>query len=72
MKPVFPDIPESIPHGDMPGDKVVIGAACNRFSTFLTEKNIPHSYVQGKGEHDLLYWDEHLEEAFRFLAGGAG
>ena len=26
MKPVFPDIPESIPHGDMPGDKVVIGA----------------------------------------------
>lgn len=25
MKPVFPEIPADIPHGDMPGDKVVIG-----------------------------------------------
>ncbi len=50
-------------------EDALVGAACNRFSAFLRDNNIPHSYVQGRGEHDLLYWDEHLEEAFRFLSG---
>ena len=50
-------------------EDALVGAACDRFSAFLDEKKIPHPYVRGQGGHDLIYWDEHLEEAFRFLAG---
>ena len=36
-----------------------------------TEKNgAPLVWEDGEGEHDLIYWDEHLESAFRFLASG--
>ena len=27
------------------------------------------AWESGPGEHDLIYWDRHLENAFRFLAG---
>ena len=26
-------------------------------------------WEDGPGDHDLMYWDAHLESAFRFLAG---
>jgi len=48
----------------------LVGDACRRFDAFLTERKVPHTFVRGRGEHDLMYWDAHLEEAFRFLADG--
>ena len=49
-------------------DDPLVVKACKHFSGFLTAKGVAHTFVGGKGEHDLIYWDKHLEEAFRFLA----
>lgn len=50
-------------------EDLLVRDACKRFDAFLTENKVPHQAVFGHGEHDYLYWDAHLEEAFRFLRG---
>lgn len=49
-------------------EDLLVRGACAHFSAFLRGKGVRHTFVGGKGGHDLIYWDEHLEEAFRFLA----
>ena len=53
-------------------DDLLVGESCERFSGFLREKGVAHTFVRGRGEHDLPYWDARLEEGFRFLRGEAG
>ncbi len=43
--------------------------ACEHFRGFLKELGVPLSYDGGDGLHDIPYWDEHLENCFRFLKG---
>ncbi len=50
-------------------EDLAVRDACRRFDAFLAENRVPHQAVFGHGEHDYLYWDAHLEEAFRFLRG---
>lgn len=33
----------------------------------LTDLNIPHSYQEFEGGHEWSYWQEHVEETFRFF-----
>ena len=53
-------------------EDVVVRDACRRFDAFLNKKQVPHQAVYGHGGHDYIYWDEHLEEVFRFLRGNPG
>ena len=48
---------------------MLVRDACADFSQFLTSRAIDHIFIRGRGEHDLIYWDAHLEEAFQFLMG---
>ena len=50
-------------------EDTLVGPACEHFSAYLTGLGIAHDFVRGHGGHDLMYWDEHLEEGFRFLRG---
>ena len=50
-------------------EDTLVGPACEHFSAYLTSLGIAHDFVRGHGGHDLMYWDEHLEEGFRFLRG---
>lgn len=47
----------------------LVGDACASFRETLCRAGAPPVWEDGPGEHDLMYWDEHLESAFRFLAG---
>ena len=53
-------------------EDLLVRDACRRFDAFLAENRVPHQAVFGPGEHDYLFWDAHLEEAFRFLRGNPG
>lgn len=46
----------------------LVGAACSRFRDTLLSAGAKLAWEDGPGEHDLVYWDRHLESAFRFLA----
>ena len=48
-------------------EDALVRDACTHFSGYLNQKGIKHTFVRGHGEHDLIYWDARLEEAFRFL-----
>ena len=48
-------------------DDGLVGEECVRFSRFLRDRRVDHAFIRGPGEHDLIYWDAHLEEAFQFL-----
>lgn len=41
--------------------------ACVNFKDYLAEQNVPLTYVEGDGEHDIPYWDGQLEDSFAFL-----
>lgn len=47
----------------------LVGDACAHFREALHRAGAGLSWEGGPGEHDLMYWDRHLESAFRFLAG---
>ena len=47
----------------------LVGDACSRFRETLLRAGARLSWEDGPGDHDLMYWDAHLESAFRFLAG---
>lgn len=49
---------------------MLVGGACTRFRDELKKIGAPLVWEDGEGEHDLIYWDKHLESAFRFLASG--
>lgn len=44
--------------------------ACISFKTFLEQENVPMTYVESDGMHDVPYWDEQLDACFTFLQGG--
>jgi len=46
----------------------LVSAACIRFRKMLLSAGAALTWEDGPGEHDLVYWDQHLESAFRFLA----
>lgn len=48
---------------------LLVGDSCARFRETLLRAGANLTWENGPGEHDLMYWDEHLESAFRFLAG---
>ena len=50
----------------------LVGDACVRFRDYLLDAGAGLAWEDGPGEHDLIYWDDHLESAFRFLAGQGG
>ena len=50
-------------------EDALVRESCDRFAGRMKEAGAPFTYVRGPGTHDLPYWDEHLEEGFRFLAG---
>jgi len=41
--------------------------ACVSFKNYLAEQNVPLTYVEGDGVHDIPYWDMQLEDCFAFL-----
>lgn len=41
--------------------------ACVSFRDYLKEQNVPLTYVESDGVHDLPYWDGQLEDCFAFL-----
>lgn len=47
----------------------LVGDSCSRFRETLLRAGADPVWECGYGEHDLMYWDRHLESAFRFLAG---
>ncbi len=49
-------------------DGLVVDAV-NRFVGVLDESEIPYIYRKGDGNHELDYWERHLDDAFSFLAG---
>lgn len=49
-------------------DGLVVDAV-NRFARVLEDRGIPFRYTRGGGNHELDYWERHLDEAFSFLAG---
>lgn len=52
-------------------DDGLVGESCLRLRDALAGAKAPLAWEDGPGEHDLIYWDAHLESAFRFLAGEA-
>lgn len=46
---------------------VLVYDACASFRDYLREQNVPMTYVESDGVHMVPYWDEQLEECFRFL-----
>lgn len=46
----------------------LVGDSCIRFREALLHAGAHPVWEGGPGEHDLIYWDKHLENAFRFLA----
>ena len=49
-------------------EDALVGEACRHFRSVLEGAGAPLSWEDGSGSHDLIYWDAHLESAFRFLA----
>lgn len=49
-------------------DELVIRGV-NDLEKVLTERGIQHIYRTGDGNHELDYWERHLDAAFSFLAG---
>ena len=46
---------------------VLVYDACTGFRDYLKEQNVPLEYVEGDGLHMVPYWDEQLEDCFKFL-----
>ena len=42
--------------------------AVNRFAGILEQRGIKHIYRKDDGNHELDYWERHLDEAFSCLA----
>ena len=42
------------------------------FKTFLDKKKIPHEYEEFPGAHNWDYWDQHIQEALKFLSDKLG
>lgn len=49
-------------------DGLVVDAV-NRFEQVLNKQGVKHIYRKGDGNHELDYWERHLDDAFSFLAG---
>jgi len=49
-------------------DGLVVDAV-NRFVGVLDRRGVPYIYRKGDGNHELDYWERHLDDAFSFLAG---
>jgi len=47
-------------------DGLVVDAV-NRFVGVLDGREIPYIYRKGDGNHELDYWERHLDEAVSFL-----
>lgn len=47
----------------------LVADAVNRFAGILEENGIPHIYRKDDGNHELDYWECHLDDAFSFLCG---
>ena len=47
---------------------LLVGDSCRRFREALLRAGAEPAWEGGPGDHDLIYWDRHLESAFRFLA----
>lgn len=63
------------PAGEIPELYVCCGqqdglvvSAVNHFTSALERAGIPHIYQKGDGNHELDYWERHLDAAFSFLA----
>ena len=48
-------------------EDLLVRDACKHFDAWMEQYDVPHQTVSGHGDHDYIYWDAHLEEAFRFL-----
>lgn len=46
---------------------VLVYDACASFRAYLEEQQIPLTYAEGDGVHDLPYWDGQLDACFAFL-----
>ena len=40
---------------------------CSRFADFARKEDLPLTYLEGEGQHDIPFWDGMLEPAFRFM-----
>ncbi len=40
-----------------------------KFHRHLNQRKIPHTFKRFAGVHNWEYWDEHIQDALRFLAG---
>lgn len=67
-------IVEKIDHGRVPAMRIDCGTEDfliqhNRdFHAHLTKLHIPHEYQEYPGEHNWVYWDQHVQEAIAFHA----
>ena len=58
--------------GRFPGrEDGLVGESCLHLRDLLRDAGAAAEWEDGPGGHDLMYWDEHLENAFRFLTGKA-
>ena len=48
-------------------EDLLVGDACVHFRDVLRDAGAQLRWEEGPGGHDMMYWDEHLESAFRFL-----
>ena len=49
----------------------LVGDSCGHLRDALRAAGAPLHWEAGAGAHDLVYWDQHLESAFRFLRARA-
>lgn len=51
-------------------EDALILPANQKFDAFLTENNVPHTFITGPGGHDWTFWDTFLEKALDWLPLG--
>lgn len=43
-----------------------------QFHSFLSDKEIPHVYLESKGGHDMQFWDEYAKKFIEMMFGEGG
>jgi len=48
---------------------IAVYKAVEEMEKGFVEKKMPHTYLEGPGNHEIYYWEQMLDPAFSFLAG---
>ncbi len=39
------------------------------FHSFLSDRKVAHQYVESKGGHDMIFWNEYTEKILEWMFG---